>query len=508
MTDEAPPPLGGILIRHTVWNGVAQLLPSIVGIALTPVFVHRLGLEAYGVWALTLALLGVLTSVDGGVGGSLVRFFGSHRATQNPVAAAQLVVVAVAIAAGVGMFSSAITFAAASWVVDVVNIPPRLVSDAVLAFRLVGPLVGLALVANVPLALLQAHDRFRTLSLITTVATAIYAGVAAILLVRDPTVRSLLTALGLRFVAMAIMAAVSARRHLAAPRPFLPSRASVQELGRYSASVQVSALLGLVNSQVDALVIAAFLPVRYVGIYAIGFQAAWTARGIALWAMAPVASRLFVDFGLGGRDTARRSFLRLNAAWQQTVTIFGVIVAAAIFFAVPVWVGQPILPAAWVAAGLSIGYAVNITTAVASSYVRAIGRPQIETLYAGVAVAVNVLLTVPLAVLWGIYGVVAGTAAGTIVGTTALPWLGRRLGVPELGHMFSALPLVKVAIAVGITLAGELAFARYIAVAGLPRLLVIAVPPIVALWVVVGKQLSALIAIAGVSRPCPDGTLP
>lgn len=511
MRDEAPPPaqpLGSGLIRHTAWNGVAQLLPSIVGVVLTPVFVHRLGLEAYGVWALTLAVLGVLTSVDGGVGASLVRFFGSHRATQNPRAAAQLFVVALAIATGIGTFSTAVTFAAADWAVEVVNIPPQLVSDAALALRLVGPLVGLALVANVPLALLQAHDRFRAISLITTAATAAYAGAAAMLLVRDPAVRSLLIAFGLRFVVVAVLGTVCARRHLAARRPFFPSRGPILELLRYSASLQVSALLGLVNSQVDALIIAAFLPVRYVGIYAVGFQAAWTARGIALWAMAPVASRLFVDFGLGGREAACRSFLGLNAAWQQTVTVFEVIVAAAIFFAVPVWVGSPILAAAWVAAGLSIGYSVNITTAVASSYVRAIGRPKIETLYAAVSVAVNVVLTIPFALMWGIYGVVAATAIGTVVGTATLPWFGRRSGVPELSRMISDLPVAKLGGAVVLTLAGELLLPYLITVTGFARLLVVAAPPIVAFCVVVGRRSSVLVSLAGFSDRGADAALP
>ena len=85
-------------------------------------------------------------------------------------------------------------------------------------------------------------------------------------------------------------------------RPYLPHRGTVRDLARFASRMQLSALTGFVNSELDILVIAAFLPVKYAGLYALGLQAAAAARTLPLFVFAPVLTRLAATFRRSGRS--------------------------------------------------------------------------------------------------------------------------------------------------------------------------------------------------------------
>jgi O-antigen/teichoic acid export membrane protein len=60
-------------------------------------------------------------------------------------------------------------------------------------------------------------------------------------------------------------------------------------------------------------------------------------------------------------------------------------------------------------------------------FVRAIGLPGYETRYSWLATAVNLTLTVPLVLLFGVMGVVLATAIGIVAGSVYFVVLCRRL---------------------------------------------------------------------------------
>lgn len=466
--------LRSAIVRRSLWNAAGQVVPPTVALLLTPFLIANLGLDRYGICALVLTIMTVAVSLDGGLGQSVGRFFGTYRATGNNEAAFRLF--ASAVLAG-GAFAVAVSIAlhlAAEPLANAAHIPSELIVDAAAALRWTGPLVGLAFLSNLPLAVLQAHDRFAALSGLTGLTSGVYGIAAAVLVLREPSVASVLQAVGLRLILSLVGGVALIWRHLERGSVLIDAR-TAREVGSYSARVQASSLLALVNGQVDALVIAALLPVRFVGLYAAGYQAAWTLRGIALWAMPPVATSLFTAYGEGGAAEARRRFLRLNAAWQQTVTVGFAIVAAGVGFLVPGWLGPGHSTAAWVAALLALGYAVNLTTAVATNYVRAVGRPGIETRYAMASVGLNLVLTIPAGITFGLYGILGATVAGTVVGTLLFPVFGSRASMSELWQMLERVPRVRTAAYVTAVLGVETAIAAS-GLQGRVRLVAAAVP--------------------------------
>src|SRR5262249_14970454 len=60
------------------FNGLAQLSPILASVIVTPVLIHRLGSDRFGIWSFVLIVLSTLTSLDGGISASLARFFAIH----------------------------------------------------------------------------------------------------------------------------------------------------------------------------------------------------------------------------------------------------------------------------------------------------------------------------------------------------------------------------------------------------------------------------------------------
>ena len=88
---------GGALVRRVGWSGLAQILPQLTQLVLTPYFIHVLGLDGFGLWSLVLVFVATLTALDGGICASLARFFAVHTANDDPAAAGRLLLTATAV---------------------------------------------------------------------------------------------------------------------------------------------------------------------------------------------------------------------------------------------------------------------------------------------------------------------------------------------------------------------------------------------------------------------------
>jgi hypothetical protein len=174
-------------------------------------------------------------------------------------------------------------------------------------------------------------------------------------------------------------------------------------------------------------VIAAVLPVRYVGLYSIGLQAASAVRSVPLYVFAPVLTLLTRTFRREGADAAAREFERLERRWLPSVLGFGVIAVAAIGFSVPVWLGDRYVLSGVTAAILLTGYAAHVSlTGMRTCYVRAVGSPGLETRYSLVWTIGNAVFTIPAALVAGLVGVVTVTAVTGVVASIYFVDLCRR----------------------------------------------------------------------------------
>src|SRR3954469_26003017 len=61
------------MVSGVFWNALARGLPLLLALLLTPILVHQLGIERWGLFTLALAMVGVFGVFDFGVGQALTR---------------------------------------------------------------------------------------------------------------------------------------------------------------------------------------------------------------------------------------------------------------------------------------------------------------------------------------------------------------------------------------------------------------------------------------------------
>ena len=489
----APPPELAVRVG---FNGLAQLAPVLVVLALTPLLLSRLGLDRFGIWALALVAVNTLRLVDGGIAASLARFYAIYAAHDEKAAAGRLLVGAFLGLAVIGLVLSLAMFPLAPALVDLLDVPAGLEGEAALVFRWVPALATLALMGESTSALLVGHGRFRALA--ASMWTSAGAFAVAVVVFVDPGahLEALMAATAARYVVLITANLLFAAQHLVIRWPFLPSLATVREVGNYSSRMQVSALTGFVNTELDALVIAAVLPVRYVGLYQIGVQVASAVRSLPLYAFAPMLTRLTTIFRLEGRGETAAEFERLERMWLPAVVGYGVVAIAAIGFSVPVWLGDRYVLSGAVAAILLSGYTIHVgLTGMRTCYVRAVGRPGLETRCSAAWTVVNAILTVPLALLFGVVGVVTATAVAGVIASVYFVALCRR--EEQLPRVALDTRWWLLAAAAAVTVAGELAIV-YTGFHGFLALALTGIPALVGWAIVAGGWRRVLQA-----RPAP-----
>jgi O-antigen/teichoic acid export membrane protein len=465
------------LLVRVGFNGIAQLAPVVVVLAITPLLLSRLGLDRFGIWSLALVVLNTLRLVDGGIAGSLGRFYATHAARDERVEAGRLLLGSSLALVAIGAVFTLIMYPLAPTLADLLHVPSGLDGEAVVVFRSVPALASLALLGEATSALLVGNGRFRALAGTMWGSSAVFAIAVVVLVQPGPYLGALMAATALRFGVLIAANLWLGAAHVRIRRPLLPPRATVREVAGYSSWMQLSALTGFVNSELDAIVIAALLPVRFVGLYQIGVQVASAVRSLPLYAFPPLLTRLTTIFRLHGRDQTAAAFERWEMRWSPAVLSYGLVGVSAIGFAVPIWLGERYGLSGVVGAILLTGYTVHVAlTGMRTCYVRAVGRPALETRCSTMWTVVNAILTVPLALLFGVQGVVSATASAGIVASVYFVLLCRRkerlpIVVPDTRWWLIA------ALAVGVTLAGELAILTTnlegfgaLALSGLPAL--------------------------------------
>jgi O-antigen/teichoic acid export membrane protein len=444
------------LVGRVGWSGLAQMMPMLVQLALTPYFIRVLGLDGFGLWSLILVFLGTLTALDGGIGASLARFFAVHAAKHEPEAAGRLLLTAVAVFVLLGAVVSLIAVGFARPLTGWLTLSPELHSQAIEALKWLGILLLLALVNGAVIALLQANHRFGRLAASTATAQLAYIIAALVLLHQGHSATVLIGVLSTRYVVGIVVGFALARRLVRFRRPLFSRPSERAEFRAYAGRMQLSSMTSLLNGEVDALLVAAILPLRYVGIFVAAHQVASAARSLPLYAFPPILTTIANSFAKDGLAGARTEFDRIQARWLPLVLGYTAVAACAALVAVPIWLGDEFQLAGVLAAILAMGYGIQVAlTGIRTCFVRSIGRPGLETRYSVFSTIVNVALTLPFALIFGVAGVVAATAIALTGASLYFAWLCRQFGIRDRPPHPSWLPAI--AIGATVTVLGALA---------------------------------------------------
>jgi O-antigen/teichoic acid export membrane protein len=437
------------ILANLIGSGWIALLTLIA----TPIQIHLLGVEAYGLVGLVAILQVVFSTLDLGLSASVTQTIAADRSAGREESAALTNSVRT-LYTGMAVVIGLLLWIAAGWIATRWLKPHSLTSETVLvAVRTIGIYVAIRWPIAFYSGVLAGIQRMDLLNLLKGGAATlrIVGGIVVILI--DRSIVAFLAWFAIAAVVELAAFAIATHRLVPALR-YRPqfSTEALRSVWRFSLTMAGIAVLAMLLTQLDRLVVSKLLTLRELGFYSLAYT---TGIGISLLqtsinsAAMPAFSEAAAS---GGTEALRRRYAKTSELTAYAVALPCFVL---VFFGADilrVWVGDEAARAAGLPlALLSVGFFIN--GIVSNAYIAAVA-----TRNAGIPAIVNlvaVLLYVPA--LYGLtrgYGM-AGAAAGwmalnacylpsllvlvhrRVLHQPVTPWLARNLALPVLAALLS-----------------------------------------------------------------------
>ncbi|MDA8292326.1 MAG: polysaccharide biosynthesis C-terminal domain-containing protein [Actinomycetota bacterium] len=464
------------------WNTTAQAATVVLNLGLTPFLLTRLGVDRYGIFALTASFRGLLSNLDGGLGPTAYRYFAVHAGSGDRRATSSLLatmLVLTALVVGLVTGASAIF---APGIMSLVHASPALRESGALLVREYMPIMFVGALRAMFQRIVMANHRWAYYNGTVIASEVVYVGLAFALVDSGLGLSGLVLAFA-GSEAVALVSAVAGAWHFVDVRHMrLARRSELRDLLRFSSRVQIAEVASSFNFEIDALIVGLIFPVRYVSFYSIGSNVSSQLAGLPGNALPPISVTLSRTFGRSTLRDTLDEFVAIQRMWVRTIAAFPLVAAVAVLFGVDRWLGGQAELAGVVAAILLVGQSPLLYSGVMDTLGKAANRPGLESRYLGVGMAVNIPFTVGLAFGVGMLGVPIGTGLGQMASSVYFLRIARRQIAPDLRSFVPDFPVVPVLLSLAATAALEFgAFA--IAPRGAVGLLVCALPAVVGLAV-------------------------
>jgi O-antigen/teichoic acid export membrane protein len=402
---------GGRLLSGTLWNAAGRGLPLLLALALTPILIHQMGLDRWGLFTLALALVGVFGVFDLGVGAALTRALSARIGAGETTGAAELAGAAMTALFLLSAVVAALAFACIPWLVaGFLNTPPALQQEAIAAFRWLCVAAPLVVVNAALWGALAAHQRFREANLVTIpVAIMYYLGPVLVLLAWQSLVGVILALLACR-LANTICYAWLARRDLPGLGPTWPRWSLVGPLVRMGGWMSASGILTQALLYADRFLVGAVLTLTAVAFYATPLDLVmrmWILPVAVAQALLPAMASVFATHAEATAGLLRRGALMVMAMVLPACLVL----VAAGPLVLQLWLGQEF------AAGggrvlqiLAVGIFFSCAAFAPGALLDAIGRPDLNAKWQLAQALIFLPLSAGLLVWIGIEGAAAAWA--------------------------------------------------------------------------------------------------
>lgn len=438
-----------MLFRNTVAQSGSLIAGYLFSFLLAPLMISRLGLDAFGVWAVTGAFASYAGLLDLGIGRALIRFVavydaaGDERRIEECIGLGLIATLVVASASAVVAYFLAPFASDQLGVLDAEEM--RLVLLSSVAIWTLNGVDGVFNAVGLGLRRMVPPNVSTTIGVTINFAFSVAALLASSSLV-------LYAAANAAAGVVALVPSYLAMRYVwRAPFVGLPSRPLVKEVLAFSVKDQIGWLADLVNFQTDKVIVALMVDIRAAAVYEVASRVVLAVRSVAVLsvsAMVPTTAARIVDEGrevIG--DMFRRYTLRACAISFPLFTLTAVTAP----FLLIAWLGEAPGDSELLVPFLTLAYFVNMTTGVGTTIAIGAGHPGLASANAVVIAILNVILTVALAPLLGLWGVVGGTFLAVTAGSLAFNFRFLRLfGLPLRDLTAGTVPTGALALGLGI----------------------------------------------------------
>jgi O-antigen/teichoic acid export membrane protein len=417
--------LSSRIVRNTAWTLVARLLYLPVSICLIPFIISKVGIAHYGIWVTLFAVVDYFSLFDFGNGAATIRHVAHYHAAGEPKGIGQTVTISLLFnIVFIPPLFMAVNFSGE--IISLFQIDAADRAEAVFILRWVIYNFAVSQLANVFRSTMIGQQRIHIVNYFDIAYLVIYAGGTVYLLNQGAGLSGLVRML---FFLRSGMFAVQIG-YLLITSPEIRSgfgRADGELRKRffaYGMKLQFLSVAGLVNSQLDKLLIGHFLRIEFVAFYEIGQKLSGFVRyipSVLLAPLIPASTELHVQ-----NDRQRLQALCLEG------TRYMVLLAApvSVFFA---WLSPAVIELwlqenahAYAALSLRIlamAFYFDVAAGAISSVGRGTGALQFELQAGAFSTVLNAGLSIALILCFGFPGALVGTAAAMILMNSL--WLHR-----------------------------------------------------------------------------------
>jgi O-antigen/teichoic acid export membrane protein len=419
------------MVAGVVWNGLGRGLPLLLALVLTPILIHQLGLDRWGLFTLALAMVGVFGVFDFGVGQALTRALSERIGTGQNADATDLVEAAIGALLGISILVAIALWIFVPVLVDrILQVPPGLRDQAIGAMRVLAAAAPLVVLNAALWGVLAAYQKFRAANLVTIpVNLFYYLGPVLVLLVWDSLIGVMLALVACRLT--------NTLSYLWLVRPLLPGLglrwprlALVVPLLRLGGWMTFSGLLTQALLYADRFLIGAILTLSAVAFYATPLDLVmrvWILPVAVAQTLLPAFASAFVTApGPTAALLRRGGLLVMLLVLPACLLLVGG--AREILW---LWLGQGFAEGSGrVLQWLGCGIFFSCVAFAPNSLIDAIGRPDATAKFALLQALVFIPLAVLLIRLIGIEGAAIAWTLRAAVDCAGKLWLVARLYPP------------------------------------------------------------------------------
>jgi O-antigen/teichoic acid export membrane protein len=429
------------MVSGALWNNLSSVVPIGVNIFMTPFLIHGFGVQRWGLLALVGSISVFLGPLGGGLGGALGRYFALYAAKDDKIKTTQTLFTMSGLLLVLGLVATALSWWLAPPVMSLFRVNDGLRPQGVFLLRTLGILVMAGFLHNAFASVVNARQRY---AFTNTISIVVF-GAGSLGLIVCVDVHAGLQGVALVYVAQQVLASAFtlplAFRYLSRQGLGFLRWREVKEIGRYAASIQLMGLIGLVNNELDGLLIGAFFRLKALAFYNAGSNLSAEIRNLTSNLIGPLGIHLTRTYADAGDDGTIETFDRLQRAWVIVSTGISVVALGSVYFMIVVWLGPQFSLGGEIAALAMAGNLVNLWTGALTQYLAAVGRPDVEVRYALIAMGTNVAATIALLIL-GPLGVTGGGTVAAIFASLLLVKIARRFYRADITNFLRDVPIL------------------------------------------------------------------
>jgi O-antigen/teichoic acid export membrane protein len=348
----------------------------VAGFVAVRLLIRGLGDARYGFLSIALMLVGYFGVLDLGIGRALTHGVSRRLARAPDIDDITLEWTGLAILAGLGVFTAALTaFASSHLIGPLISVPPALQAEAVDGLKVVALAVPFVLLSAGLTGILQAHQEFRVISLIQMpIGVSLYVG-PVLVMSYTHALPMVLTALLVVRIASAVALFVACMRMVPGfSRPAI-ARSAARELLSFGGWMTVTNIVSPLMVNMDRLFISSRLSVSDVTYYATPFDVVSKMLMVPS-AVANVSFPEFTRFASQGSTRDAAAHFR-----KALLVVIGLVAPAALVLGL---VAHPIL-AWWVSPALAdrsapimqillVGIVINAAAYIPFAFIQGAGR--------------------------------------------------------------------------------------------------------------------------------------